>query len=68
YNDWRAFCGFDRVETRSDFVEVVGNAALVEKIMDVRVAGRPAGASGVRRQDRPAVCMLDRKTDEDAKR
>lgn len=33
-----------------------------------RVAGRPAGASSVRSQNRPAVRMLDRETDEDAKR
>uniref|UniRef100_A0A671M6Q2 Thyroid peroxidase n=1 Tax=Sinocyclocheilus anshuiensis TaxID=1608454 RepID=A0A671M6Q2_9TELE len=35
YNDWRAFCGFDRVDTRSDLIEVVGSGVLVEKIMDV---------------------------------
>uniref|UniRef100_A0A673GHE6 Thyroid peroxidase n=1 Tax=Sinocyclocheilus rhinocerous TaxID=307959 RepID=A0A673GHE6_9TELE len=35
YNDWRAFCGFDRAETRSDLVELVGSGVLVEKIMDV---------------------------------
>ncbi|XP_058605252.1 thyroid peroxidase isoform X2 [Onychostoma macrolepis] len=35
YNDWRAFCGFDRVETRSDLIEVVGSGDLVETIMDV---------------------------------
>ncbi|XP_042629395.1 thyroid peroxidase [Cyprinus carpio] len=35
YNDWRAFCGFDRIETRSDLAELVGSGALVEKIMDM---------------------------------
>jgi len=35
YNDWRVFCGFDRVETRSDLAEVIGNDVLVEKVMDL---------------------------------
>ncbi|XP_067311019.1 thyroid peroxidase [Pseudorasbora parva] len=35
YNDWRVFCGFARVETRSDLAEVVGSDVLAEKVMDV---------------------------------
>lgn len=35
YNDWRAFCGFDRADTRWDLIEVVGSGDLVEEMMDV---------------------------------
>ncbi|XP_043088197.1 thyroid peroxidase isoform X2 [Puntigrus tetrazona] len=35
YNDWRAFCGFGRVESRSDLMEVVGSGDSVQKVMDV---------------------------------
>uniref|UniRef100_A0A8C8LZN6 Thyroid peroxidase n=1 Tax=Oncorhynchus tshawytscha TaxID=74940 RepID=A0A8C8LZN6_ONCTS len=35
YNDWRTFCGLDRIETRDDFREVVKDASVVGKIMDL---------------------------------
>ncbi|KAA0711650.1 Thyroid peroxidase [Triplophysa tibetana] len=35
YNEWRIFCGFDRIETESDLVDVVGSDVLVEKILQV---------------------------------
>ncbi|XP_051578796.1 thyroid peroxidase-like [Myxocyprinus asiaticus] len=35
YNDWRVFCEFDRAETKSDLMEVVSNAALVDRVMDL---------------------------------
>ncbi|XP_038822870.1 thyroid peroxidase-like [Salvelinus namaycush] len=35
YNDWRTFCGLDRIETQDDFREVVKDASVVGKIMDL---------------------------------
>ncbi|XP_076834778.1 thyroid peroxidase isoform X2 [Brachyhypopomus gauderio] len=35
YNDWRVFCGYDRVESGADLRGVVHDGALVEKIMDL---------------------------------
>uniref|UniRef100_A0A8C7DWS8 Thyroid peroxidase n=1 Tax=Oncorhynchus kisutch TaxID=8019 RepID=A0A8C7DWS8_ONCKI len=35
YNDWRTFCGLDRIETRDDFRKVVKDASVVGKIMDL---------------------------------
>lgn len=35
YNDWRTFCGLDRIATQDDFREVVKDASVVGKIMDL---------------------------------
>ncbi|KAI4905455.1 hypothetical protein NFI96_028088, partial [Prochilodus magdalenae] len=35
YNDWRAYCGYDRVESKADLRAVVRDGALVEKLMDL---------------------------------
>lgn len=35
YNDWRLFCGYARVESRADLMDVIHDSALVEKIMDL---------------------------------
>lgn len=35
YNDWRVFCGFDRVQSEADLKDVIHDKALVEKIMDL---------------------------------
>uniref|UniRef100_A0A4W4F426 Thyroid peroxidase n=1 Tax=Electrophorus electricus TaxID=8005 RepID=A0A4W4F426_ELEEL len=35
YNDWRVFCGYDRVESKADLKGVVHDGDLVEKIMDL---------------------------------
>ncbi|KAG9268743.1 thyroid peroxidase [Astyanax mexicanus] len=35
YNDWRAFCGYDRVESKADLRAVVRDRALVEQLMDL---------------------------------
>lgn len=35
YNDWRVFCGYDRVQSEADLNDVVHDSSLVEKIMDL---------------------------------
>ncbi|KAJ8387856.1 hypothetical protein AAFF_G00150050 [Aldrovandia affinis] len=35
YNDWRQFCGLDRVETHTDLRSVISDPGLVKKIMDL---------------------------------
>ncbi|XP_047677522.1 thyroid peroxidase [Tachysurus fulvidraco] len=35
YNDWRVFCGYDRVQSKADLKDVIHDRALVEKIMDL---------------------------------
>ncbi|KAK3563735.1 hypothetical protein QTP86_034458 [Hemibagrus guttatus] len=35
YNDWRVFCGYDRVQSKGDLKGVIHDRALVEKIMDL---------------------------------
>ncbi|XP_072546433.1 thyroid peroxidase [Salminus brasiliensis] len=35
YNDWREFCGYDRVESKADLSAVVRDTALVEQLMDL---------------------------------
>ncbi|KAF5909612.1 thyroid peroxidase, partial [Clarias magur] len=35
YNDWRLFCGYDRVQSKADLKNLIHDSALVEKIMDL---------------------------------
>ncbi|KAM9466397.1 thyroid peroxidase [Clarias gariepinus] len=35
YNDWRLFCGYDRVQSIADLKSLIHDSALVEKIMDL---------------------------------
>ncbi|XP_035287438.1 thyroid peroxidase [Anguilla anguilla] len=35
YNDWRAFCGLERVETLTEIRSIISDPALVKKIMDL---------------------------------
>uniref|UniRef100_A0A4W3HE74 Thyroid peroxidase n=1 Tax=Callorhinchus milii TaxID=7868 RepID=A0A4W3HE74_CALMI len=35
YNDWREFCGLERLETKMNLSEAISDLDLVEKIMDV---------------------------------
>ncbi|XP_039766081.1 thyroid peroxidase [Ornithorhynchus anatinus] len=35
YNDWREFCGFPRLKTRTDLNTAIANSSLVEKIMEL---------------------------------
>ncbi|XP_066541892.1 thyroid peroxidase [Hoplias malabaricus] len=35
YNDWRVFCGYDRLESKADLMAVVSDRNLVEKLIDL---------------------------------